>query len=575
MLGPVLDSKQERLIADERLWLGRLQTTLARLDVDRDDLDTLERSIRQLDQLFLLVVVGEFNAGKSALINALVGRSVLEEGVTPTTTKVQILTHGPEPGRSTVEPALDVVTAPVDLLKTINIVDTPGTNAIYRQHEAITADFVPRADLILFVTSADRPFTETERAFLEAIRSWGKKIVFVINKVDLLETPAEVEAVQTFVADSARSLLGIDPVLFGVSARRALRSRTSPTASGSDPGVAALERFIHDTLDQRERIRLKVLNPLGVGLKLIEQNLAIVDGRLDLLKQDASTVQDIESADDLYQEDLRREFGFRLSHVENVLHEFEKRGIHFFDDTLRIGRLFDLMNKNRLKIEFEREVVADLPQVIERQVHEMIDWMVASELRHWQGVTDRVQRRRAAHAERLVGSVGGTFTYDRARLLDTVGRAAQRAVEGFDRDAEATKMAESVRMAVAGAALAEAGAISLGAAVTALASTTFADVTGMLAAGAIAVIGLFVIPVRRRRAKHDLRAQISTLRERLMGSLTGQFEREVTQSVSRIREAVAPYSRFVRTERERLSGSADDLRGIQTALTTIRSAAGN
>ena len=74
------------------------------------------------------------------------------------------------------------------LLRDIHIVDTPGTNAIMREHERITAEFVPRSDLVLFVTSADRPFTETERAFLEQIRGWGKKVVVVINKIDILES---------------------------------------------------------------------------------------------------------------------------------------------------------------------------------------------------------------------------------------------------------------------------------------------------------------------------------------------------------------------------------------------------
>ncbi len=69
----------------------------------------------------------------------------------------------------------------------INIVDTPGTNAIHREHEAITREFVPRSDMVLFVTSADRPFTESERAFLQGIREWGKKIVVVLNKIDILE----------------------------------------------------------------------------------------------------------------------------------------------------------------------------------------------------------------------------------------------------------------------------------------------------------------------------------------------------------------------------------------------------
>ena len=76
------------------------------------------------------------------------------------------------------------------LLREIHIVDTPGTNAIIREHEAITSEFVPRSDLVLFVTSADRPFTETERVFLEQVRGWGKKVVIVINKIDILESAA-------------------------------------------------------------------------------------------------------------------------------------------------------------------------------------------------------------------------------------------------------------------------------------------------------------------------------------------------------------------------------------------------
>ncbi len=84
------------------------------------------------------------------------------------------------------------MTYPVEWLRDINIVDTPGTNAVIRRHQEITEDFVPRADLVLFVTSADRPFSESERAFIERIREWGKKVVFVVNKIDILETPADI-----------------------------------------------------------------------------------------------------------------------------------------------------------------------------------------------------------------------------------------------------------------------------------------------------------------------------------------------------------------------------------------------
>ncbi|HEY9422434.1 MAG TPA: dynamin family protein, partial [Thermoanaerobaculia bacterium] len=189
MLRRILNRNQDELLAENRRLVADLQTVLARFDASADDQATLRRSAQQLDELFLLVVAGEFNAGKSAFINALLGSKVLEEGVTPTTTHVHIIKHGPTVERLPLEEALDVVTAPVELLQDINIVDTPGTNAIHREHEAITREFVPRSDMVLFVTSADRPFTESERAFLQGIRDWGKKIVVVVNKIDILETP--------------------------------------------------------------------------------------------------------------------------------------------------------------------------------------------------------------------------------------------------------------------------------------------------------------------------------------------------------------------------------------------------
>ena len=187
VLARFLPDKTRALVAEEREWLTRLQRALDHVDAPAADRSALDQSVAQLDHLFLLVVIGEFNAGKSAFINALVGARVLEEGVTPTTTRLQILKHGEMLQRAADASGADIITAPVRLLEELTIVDTPGTNAIFREHERLTSEFVPRADLVLFVTSADRPFTESERAFLETIRDWGKKIVVVVNKIDLLE----------------------------------------------------------------------------------------------------------------------------------------------------------------------------------------------------------------------------------------------------------------------------------------------------------------------------------------------------------------------------------------------------
>ncbi len=572
MLSRFLPDRTRKHVADERDWLARLQRALERFDTPAADKSALARSIAQLDRLFLLVVIGEFNAGKSAFVNALVGARVLEEGVTPTTTKLQLLQYGETPGRMIDASGADVVTSPVALLQDINIVDTPGTNAIFREHERLTNEFVPQADLVLFVTSADRPFTESERSFLQTIRDWGKKIVVVINKVDLLERPEEREQVRQFVAEHGRALLGTEPEIFPISARLALRRKLGEPAGDPVPGdrFDDLERYISSTLDEKERLRLKLLNPLGIGTRLAQTTRGTIAERITVLKDDLQTIEDIERQLDVYRTDLSREFEFRLAEVDNVLQQFENRGIAFFDDTLRVGRIPDLLNKARIQREFERTVVGDTPQQIEKQVYDVIDWMVATELRQWQAVTEHVSRRSRAHEGRLVGGDTGGFQYDRQKLINTVGRAANKAVESYDREREAAQMADEVRNAVAGAALAQAGAIGLGAMVTALATTTAADVTGILAAGAIAVLGMFVIPSKRAQAKSQLRDRIERMRTELMTNLRAQFQREVERSVHGVLDAVAPYTRFVRAENEKLTSLDTELDTISRELARIR-----
>jgi hypothetical protein len=332
----------------------------------------------------------------------------------------------------------------------------------------------------------------------------------------------------------------------------------------------ALERFLAATLNQRERVRLKLLNPIGVALRLSDRGLEGVTAGLAVLADDVQAMTDIDGQLAVYREDMSREFRHRLSSVDNVLHEFERRGVAFFDDTLRVGRVVDLLNKPRLKAEFERDVIQDMPQKIERQVHDIIDWMVASDLRQWQGVMERIRTRRAVHDERLAGTIDTRFEFDRAQLLETVGQAAERTVARYDLARESDTMAESVRIAVAGTALAEVGAIGLGAAVTALATTTFADVTGIMAAGALAVLGLFVIPVRRAQAKTRMRTTIEGMRQQLVQTLTAQFDGEVDKSVARVRDAVAPYTRFVTAERQRLEGTRDALSEAKRDLADLQ-----
>ena len=275
----ILTKEHDTLLRRERALLEELRVHLARLSAPDDDLRLLKRSLSQLDELFLLVVVGEFNAGKSAFINALLGKKVLTEGVTPTTADIHVLRYGPELKQEPFGQDYLLIHAPVDWLQEINLVDTPGTNAIIQRHQEITEEFVPRSDLVLFVTSADRPFSESERGFLERIRQWGKKIVIIVNKFDLIDDPDDQTQILDFVRTNATELLGVEPEIFPVSARMALKAKQKAAAADGVPGgdfwdesrFGPLEGYVLNSLDADQRLRLKLADPLGVAERLIDR----------------------------------------------------------------------------------------------------------------------------------------------------------------------------------------------------------------------------------------------------------------------------------------------------------------
>ncbi len=569
MLTKLLSTDQDELLREERKALARLRGALVRFNAAAEHQSALDRSIEQLDELFLLVIIGEFNSGKSAFINALVGASVAQEGVTPTTAQINVLQYGDTASRELKDSNLLVITAPAPILRDIHIVDTPGTNAIIREHEAITQKFVPRSDLVLFVTSADRPFTETERAFLEEVRAWGKKVVIVINKIDILTAP-QVDEVRNFVADSARVLLGFSPEIFPVSARLALKAKQGEPSAWPASRFEALENFIATSLDAPGRIHLKLLNPLGVGAALTERHAVIVTERLALLADDFTTLEEVERQLAAYQEDLTRDFEFRMADIDKILLEMERRGQDYFDDTLRIGRMFDLLNRSRIQQGYEQQVVGDAPAQIERKVGELVDWLVAADLRQWQGVTTHLAERRRQYKDRIVGDESGQFHYDRTRLIDATTRETQRVVDSYDSRREAQAIADHARNAVAATAAAGAGALGLGTLVTLVASTAAADITGIVMASVIAALGFFILPAKRQKAKDEMRLKMADVRRRLTEALRKQLTLEIQASGNRIREGMAPYARFIRWEGDKLKAIDQELREIAVSFAGLR-----
>lgn len=568
--------RQEALLVELRAILDRLVGALEQFGADTEpaDLRTLREVRASLDELFLIVVAGEFNAGKSSFLNALLGAAVLPEGVTPTTDAITLLHYGDEIGSELRSSGMRVQTYPADILRQLVIVDTPGTNAVIRHHEELTRNFIPRADLVLFATSADRPFTESERGFLALIKEWGKKIVIVLNKIDIL-SPAELDQVLGFVRENARDLLGITPEIFPVSARQAIQARQvsfpeAAQAARAASRIETIQTYVVETLDEETRVRLKLLSPLGVARRLVDKYLQVTEGRLETLREDLTTIDNVERQLGEFRSDLQNDVKYYLGEIDAILKDLQERGDQFFEETIRLSRLQDLMNSDKLRSMFEQQVVGDVSQQLDGKVHQLIDWMVEKSLRLQQSTDEYIARRATQHSDKLIGQVGGSFDYNRRALLDSVGKAAREVIAGYDKAVESQSLADEMRASVAGTAIVEVGAVGLGAALIALFHTALLDFTGILAASLMAIGGFALLPAKRAQAKRALRERISTMREQLRQGVERQFHREVERTLSQVNERNAPFTRFVRSQRGQLSDLQQRFADLDVAVGRLR-----
>lgn len=570
----ILSNAQYLFIQKEKQLLQDSLLQLTDQNLPSEAIQTLQNAITQLDELFLLVIVGEFNAGKSAIINALLGVPALKEGVTPTTARVTLVRYGTEPGEQIVDPGFSIYSYPLPLLEELNIVDSPGTNAIIREHEKLTNDFVPRSDLVLFATSADRPMTESERLFLQKILGWGKKVTFVLNKSDILEDKAAIEEVKAFVLENAAKILGSQPELFVVSAKLAQKAQaaTDPTEKArlrAASGFDVLESYIHNSLDDRARFELKLLNPLGVLENLQHQALATNRAQIADLSQDSILATNLEGTIANYEKELKAEVPSRLAEVETVLQRFELRGQEFFDNTFRIANIRTLANSEKVKAKFEHEVLADVSQEIDDKVRNLIDWLVDKDLHTWYQVAGALERRQVA-SQREMPTGLNPHASKRADLIASVGQTIKTIVSGYDRQKEAEEVGVLVTDAVSQTALLEAGALGIGALVATIITTRALDVTGIVAAGALAILGFFVIPYKKGRAKENFKKRMEELRQSLMQTLRSAFNKEFDLAILRLRANISPYTQYVHSEQQRLAVNEASLNNLAVKIQHLK-----
>ncbi|GAB5534736.1 MAG: dynamin family protein [Rubricoccaceae bacterium] len=557
-LAPLLDR--------ERVLLNGIAELLDLAGSPSDTQRRLSDLADSLDELFLLVVAGEFNAGKSTLVNALFGRRVMEEGPVPTTDKITVLRYGEEEATHRRSEFVTEHLVPHPLLQHLALVDTPGTNSIVREHQILTEDFVPRADLVLFVTSYDRPLSESERVFLDYIQSaWGKQLVVAVNKSDLAETEAALAQVLQHVRDGLAKQMGAEaspPLLFPVAARQALAAKEDATAAGTPDAFRAdprwetsrfgpFQRFVEETLGEDTRVALKLTAPLDAASTLLDGIQHQLEASRQLVTQDAEDLQALDTRFAEVRASLDEVLGRTVADVDRELLEMERRGVRFLDDTIRVSRLHVIRDRNAFREEFDRQVVRDSERRIEERLGEAADGILRRVFDLWKETYGRLTdfRQRTGETQASDG-----FLYDRDEVLRDVLREARRTIETYDMGEEARRLLENAR---SGITVGGAAAVGLGAVAVLLIYSTVFDITGgILAAGAVAALGFIVLPMQRRRAVKDFSARIEALRGELREALHRELSEEVEAAIQKVRALVDPVRMLVASQHDQLEDSA-------------------
>lgn len=553
-----LQAKIAEGLGEERELLKKLRDLLIRQQFEDSQIDQVSGLVLHLEELFLLVIVGEVKAGKSSFINSLLNAEVCKVGAIPTTDKIHVLKYGDVARERILEEFLIEQQLPFEALRNINIVDTPGTNSIVKRHGEITESFIPRCDLILFTTSVDRPFSETEREFLSyIIESWAKKIIFIITKKDIKE-PHELDEIHKFVLDSARKFFDFEPKIFMVSAKEARKAKhDKDDALYEKSGFKALEDYLFTQLSQGEKLQLKLESPINSAIAIAERATDAFGERMAHLKDDKKVLENIRGQLEQSETDMSENFGRFILEVDNIVYEMEKRGRNWVDDNVKLTNMGMLRSAERFRARFKEEVIKDYEIKIDETLNKAVDWFMKKYLKVWQDTTEYFadQASRRPH-EGMVGKVGNKFEYNREKIYDLVRADSKDRIKGFDYEDQVRKFigrAGTGINAVIGGTLVGVGA---GVAVVALttAGLTWIDFTGITAGLTIIGGSMFVLPMQRRKIKAEFSDRCTALRAALTEVLDAQIKKEAREAVEKIRESFGPFFDYV----ARTTGTVED-----------------
>ncbi|KAJ4968941.1 hypothetical protein NE237_015642 [Protea cynaroides] len=585
-----LEDREKTFIERERQVLLEATAVIRKAAPLMEEVTLLTDAVSQLDEPFLLVIVGEFNSGKSTFINALLGRRYLKEGVVPTTNEITLLryselgSHGQEHCERKPD-GLFVCSMPAPILKEMNLVDTPGTNVILRRQQRLTEEFVPRADLVLFVISADRPLTESEVDFLRYIQQWKKKVVFVLNKSDIYQSTSELEEAIAFIKGNAQKLLNTEHVtLYPVSARSALEAKlyvSSDVEKESEELLCTnsywrtnsfyeLEKFLFSFLDGStnngmERMKLKLETPISIADRLLSTCDELVRQGCESANQDLVSVNEIITGVEVYAMKLERESLSWRRQTLSLVDNSKARVLKLIESTLQLSNL-DLVASYILKgeksaslpatLSIQDEIISPALSDAKKLLGEYLEWLQSNNTREGRLFQEYFEKRWPS----FVSPVNQVL--DTHKLQNKGEKLSQKVVEDFSANAAAKLFEQEIREVVLGT-FGGLGAAGLSASLlTSVLPTTLEDLLalGLCSAGGLLAISNFSA---RRKAIAD---KVKRTADALARELEEAMQKDLLQTIENLESFVKLISKPYQDEAQH---RLDNFLEIQGELTSV------
>lgn len=548
---------------------------------------------------FQKYALGEFNSGKSSVINALLGSKYLKEGVVPTTNEITFLRYSNldsgEAQRCERHPDGQYICyLPAPFLKEMNIVDTPGTNVILHRQQRLTEEFVPRADLLLFVISADRPLTESEVTFLRYIQQWKKKVVFVLNKSDLYRNANELEEALTFIKENTQKLLNAEHVtVYPVSARSALEAKLSTSSefekeneelSTSDShwkinSFNAFEEFLYSFLDGStsngmERMRLKLGTPIAIAERLLSSCDTLVRQDCRSARQDLASMNKIVSSVKDYAMKMESESISWRRRALLLIDNTKSRVIELILATLQLSNL-DLAASYAFKGEksttllatsrIQNDVIGPAIVDVQNLLGEYVEWLLSNNVREGMVYKESFENRwssfvrpnRQLHFE----------TFESLRKVNELGLGV---IRNFSGPAASKLFDQEIREAFLGT-FGGLGAAGLSASLlTSVLPTTLEDLLalGLCSAGGLLAVSNF--PARRQAIINKVKKTADALARELEEAMQKDLSEALDNVESFVKVIAKPYQDAAQNKIEKLLAIQAEISNIEKELQRLQ-----